>query len=241
MRETAVQSPGVIRSMSHQYPPRTKVLIADDHQLFAESVRWALEESGLDVTGVATSTAEAVALTAVTRPDVVLIDALLPDGDGIEAGRAILREFPGVVVIAVSSATDKETMAAAFGAGFSGYVSKEASLEKLVARITGAVSGIDATRSPEPRQSQNRNDHATLVLGTLTRREREILALLADGATGNAIADQLGLSRNTVRTHVQNILTKLQVGSRLEAAAFAVENGLVPALHRSGARAHASA
>lgn len=219
-----------------------KVLIADDHQLFAESVRWALEAGGLDVAGIASGASEALELARATQPDVVLIDVLLPDGDGIEAGRSIVRALPDTVVIAVTSVADKDTVAEAFRAGFRGYVPKDSSLEKLVGRITFAVlHGSETPRRAELRLGRESRDseHVSLILQTLTRREREILARLADGATGQAIADELGLSRNTIRTHVQNILTKLQVGSRLEAAAYVVRHGLMPTLERS--RPHASA
>jgi len=219
-----------------------RILIVDDDQLYSESVRLALEAKGFEVTGIASCVTDAIQLSRSCEPDIVLMDLVLPDGDGIDAGRSILEHLPDTAVIAVSGLTDSHTITEAVKAGFSSYVPKGSSLAQLITCIETAASGqmiFPRDARPSFNGGSRCDDYGTLVSRTLTARERQILALIVEGASGPAIAEALSLSRNTVRTHVQNILTKLQVSSRLEAAAFAVRHGLVPDLRRN--RTHASA
>lgn len=212
-----------------------KILIVDDHQLFAEAIRSALEEAGIDVVGVITHGNETP--TAVTRhePDLVLMDLGLPDADGFEVGRQLLQENPDVKVLIVTAVTDPKLVQLSVGAGFSGYITKNTPVSQFVCSVKAALAGdvvlprnlarrAVGIRSPEEEDALRR-------AGYLTDREREVLVLLTEGARSEDIAARLHISLNTVRTHIRNILTKLQVRSRLEAAAFAVRHGIVKKSH----------
>jgi len=176
--------------------------------------------------GPAGTVAEAVAAAAREPPDLVLLDLGLPDGDGLDAARAILAADPGIVVVALTAATDPRAVSEAVKAGCRGYVSKDARIPAVIGAIRGALDGRVVTVRP-PRSSTRNGSAADLMTSGLTEREREILELIVAGAGSRTIADRLHISTNTVRTHVQSVLTKLQVHSRLEAAAFAIRHGLI--------------
>jgi two-component system, NarL family, nitrate/nitrite response regulator NarL len=215
------------------------VLIVDDHGLFAEVVASALEELGVRVVGSVGTAAEAVVAAATERPDVVLLDLALPDGNGVDAGRTILESRPETIVLALSASTDPRAPTEAVKAGFRGFIPKDARLPAVVEAIRGALDGRSVMI--RPRQSTPASLRggvsATLLASGLTPREREVLELLVAGLGSRAIADELQISMNTVRTHVQSVLMKLQVHSRLEAAAFAVRHDLVEPGRRSGVSA----
>src|ERR687892_1444579 len=208
-----------------------RVLIVDDHQLFAEAIRSALERAGIDVVDVATNEHET--LTAVSRhePALVLMDLGLPDANGFEVGQKLLARDPGVKVLIVTAVTDPDLVQDSIRAGFSGFVTKYTPMIQFVSSVRAALAGdvvlprnlarrAVGVRSPEEEDAHKRAQH-------LTDREIEVLALLTEGASSEHIAARLHISLNTVRTHIQNILTKLQVRSRLEAAAFATRFGIV--------------
>ena len=215
----------------HEGAPRLRVVIVDDHTLFAEAIARTLEHHGLEI--LATAATGRAALDAVARdgPDMVLIDPTLPDMPGREVAEGILERHPETRVMLVTSLIDPELIQEAMDAGCSGCVSKNMPVEEFMASIrTVAENGtveppdvvVDLTNDRSPADAE-----AALLADQLTRREREVLALLVKGAENAIIAQDLGMSTNTVRTHVENIRTKLQVHSRLEAAAFAVRHGLV--------------
>jgi DNA-binding NarL/FixJ family response regulator len=165
------------------------------------------------------------------RPDLVLVDLGLPDMYGIDLGKIILDEWPDVIVVALTQLSDPRAVREALQAGFHGYLTKETPLPLFLRSVQMAMAGevvvphrlaaeAAGARSPEEK-------HADLVREKLTPRENQILALLVEGASTKTMAQRLSLSKNTVRTHAQNILEKLQVSSRLEAVAFAVRHGLV--------------
>lgn len=215
------------------------VLIVDDHRLFADVVASALEKQGARVLGPVGTGAEAVVAAASERPDVVLMDLALPDGPGVDAGRTILEANPGTILLALSASTDPRAATEAVKAGFRGFVPKDAHLPTVVEAIRGALDGRSVMIRPTHTtpMSLGGGVSATLLASGLTRREREVLELLVAGLGSRAIADELRISMNTVRTHVKCVLTKLQVHSRLEAAAFAVRHGLAEPGRRSGASA----
>ena len=159
----------------------------------------------------------------------MLLDLGLPDASGVEAGRAILRARPETVIVALSASTARTDMTAVLKAGFRGYVAKDAPLRSVVKAIRSGLDGRVAVIPPSRSVSRSSSDRSPVALmaNGLTTREREVLGLIVDGFGSVEIADRLGITTNTVRTHVQAILTKLQVHSRLEAAAFAVRHGLV--------------
>ncbi len=173
--------------------------------------------------------AEALEAVRNDNPDVVLVDIGLPGESGLVVGARIRQESPEATVIAVTALEDATVVKEAARAGFHAYLSKDTNLAAFVDAIKDARSGVTLF----PRKSINGNGHgsanpdAALLARQLTRREREVLALLSQGATSARIAEQLHIAPNTVRTHVQSILSKLQVHSRLQAAAFAIRNGIV--------------
>jgi two-component system, NarL family, nitrate/nitrite response regulator NarL len=210
-----------------------RVLIIDDQKLFAEAIRSALSSNGhgMEVLPVATTAMEGLAAAQANRPDVVLVDMILPDGTGIELGEQILESCPGAVVVAVTALSDARMLREAIKVGFHGYLTKDTSIMRFVESIKSAVNGQVvlphrlAARAAGQKSVEERD--AELLADQLTDRERDVLSLLVKGARSDEIARWLSISPNTVRTHIQNILTKLQVHSRLEAAAFAVRHGLV--------------
>jgi DNA-binding NarL/FixJ family response regulator len=203
------------------------VLIVDDHRLFAEIVASALEREGVRVVGPVGTAAEAIVVSATERPDVVLLDLALPDGDGVDAGRTIIEAHPQTVVLALSASTDPRAPTEAVKAGFRGFIPKDARLPAVVEAIEGALDGRSVMIRPRNSTPVPRKGGISATSAeTLTIREREVLELLVAGLGSRAIADELGIANNTVRTHVQSVLTKLQVHSRLEAASFALSHDL---------------
>ena len=206
-----------------------RILIADDHVLFAEAISVALEDLGMSVVGIVSSIPETIASVERSMPDLILMDIGLPDGSGLAAGRAILERWPAARIIALTALEDRSAFDEALHLGFRGYVSKDTSVSAFVNWIRMVLDGhlVFPQRLPSVRSGVGRGNEAELLSGHLSRREGEVLTLLVQGADGATMASRLGISRNTVRTHVQNILTKLQVHSRLEAATFAVRHRLV--------------
>jgi NarL family two-component system response regulator LiaR len=181
---------------------------------------------GMSVLGVYTTADEGLAGALEHRPDMVLLDLGLPDRSGLELGEEIMEELPDTKVVAVTALEDEKSVQDAFKAGFHGYLTKQTEAE----RFRNALRSIQDGQTVFPQRQVVRNRDRTndeLMSEQLTNREVEVLQLLAEGATSGQMAEQLSVSPNTVRTHVQGILAKLQVHSRLEAAAFAVRHGLV--------------
>ena len=207
-----------------------KVLIVNENALVSQAMRAILESHDFEVSlspYALHTRAEQPGIPAHARPDVALVDIRVPDSGGIEAGRRIIREHPLAKVLALTAQEDTGVLTAASQAGFHGWVLKDASVSQLVRSIRGALEGRIAqpvrgsTRRPGRLQSPAERD-AALLAQHLTRREREVLGLLVEGESSQSISRALSLSSHTVRTHIQNILTKLQVHSRFEAVSFAV-------------------
>jgi two-component system, NarL family, nitrate/nitrite response regulator NarL len=208
-----------------------RTLIVDDHTLFAEAVRATLQARGIQVVAVAANGAAALEAMASHRPDLVLMDLGLPDRSGLTVGAEIVEGWPGTKVVALTALDDPRAVKEAMRSGFHGYVMKDIPAAKFVDVVLATLGGQAvvphrlAARAAGVRSSTERS--VALMADQLTYRELDVLRLLAEGLPGDAIARKLGISRNTVRTHVQNVLTKLQVHSRLEAATFAVRHGIV--------------
>ena len=212
-----------------------RVLLADEQSLFREAVKVVLSnEDDLVVVGEARDGLQAVAESERVKPDVAILDANLPNCDGIRATEQISVKVPACRVIVFSGQEDERVLVAALEAGASGYLSKEAPLSELI-EATRAVHRGEALVPPRMLGTllqrlihrRRERDEALRRLGALTRREREVLALLAQGADNDAIAQELVISPETARTHIQNVLGKLGVHSRLEAAAFVIQNGIL--------------
>jgi two-component system, NarL family, nitrate/nitrite response regulator NarL len=210
---------------------RIKALIVDDHRLFAEAIRPALEQLGMDV-ALATTGHEALKIVTKSKVDIALVDLGLPDMRGIDVGARIVEMQPGAIVLALTAIDDQRFVAPVLQAGFSGYLTKGLRIAGLVSAITAALEGQLVTPGLSAGSSgasrTRTQQHIELLASTLTPREREVLAHLAQGESGQEIAREMSISVHTVRTHVQSILAKLQVHSRLEAAMFAVRHDLVP-------------
>jgi two-component system nitrate/nitrite response regulator NarL len=221
-----------------------KALVIDDHRLFAEAVRPSLERLGFEVS-IVTTGREALQAVQEEPPDLVLVDIALPGEDGLRVGEMILEDQPGITVLALTALTDPDLVGESLRMGFRGYITKDAPMPDFVRGVLAALGGQTVTprehAASAPRRRARPADHAELLTRQLTLREREVLSLLAGGAGGKEISGRLSITTNTVRTHVQSILTKLQVHSRLEAAAFAVRHGLVDASAGRSDRAPRSA
>ncbi len=229
-RSNPSTDPRVIR-VPEASDEKPRVMIVDDHQLFAEAIRAALTQAGLEVVGVASSGRAATGLAESTRPELVLMDLGLPDADGLRLGQDLMLKQPELKVLVVSALRDPNAVKKALRLGFNGYVTKDTPITQFVDAVRSALSGsVVVPRSLAPEAGGARSVEARsadLLAKQLTARERKVLALLAEGARSEDIAAKLSISTNTVRTHVQNVLTKLQVRSRLEAVAFAVRHGIV--------------
>jgi DNA-binding NarL/FixJ family response regulator len=206
----------------------TRALIVDDHALFAQAIGSMLEREGyvIDVVGTGQEALEAVQRT---HPDLVLLDLDLPDRSGLDVGMAILEESPTTKLLAVSALNDAGSVREAIQAGFHGYVTKASGVDQLVSSLNAVLEGhavIPSETAGRRGPTEPHDLQALRLAAQLTPREREILQLLADGLTTRAIARRLHIAPNTVRSHVQGLLSKLQVHSRLEAVAFAARHGL---------------
>ena len=209
-----------------------KVLVVDDHALFTDAILPVLESmEEMEVLGVARSGREALELARSGRPDLVMLDLGLPDMTGIEIGRELLVERPDLTILALTGRRDALAVREAMAAGFAGYLTKDTPLPNFAEYIRSALAGetVVPTRLETPRVETRtpEEESATLLAGQLTPRERQVLSLLVEGSDNAEIASRLSVSANTVRTHVQSILTKLGVRSRLQAAAFAVRHQVV--------------
>lgn len=210
-----------------------RVLIADDHPLFRDGLRILLQ-SGLEaeVVGETATGEETIAQAATLQPDVILMDLKMPGTNGIEATRCILHTSPHIGILVVTMYEDDDSVFAAMRAGARGYLLKGADQDETL-RAIQAVSRGEAIFSPAIAKRLMRYFTPTKALTTpaqafpeLTEREREILSLLAQGYTNTEIAQRLTLSPKTVRNHLSNVFSKLQVADRTQAIIRAREAGL---------------
>jgi DNA-binding NarL/FixJ family response regulator len=203
--------------------PALRVLLVDDHALVRIGLASVIAaEGGLEVCGEASTGARAVELYRSLRPDVVLMDLRLPDISGVQATEAIRSEFPEAKLVVISSFAPDEEVYAAIAAGAQAYVLKTIEAEELVAVIRKVASGLRHI----PAEIAARLA-ARIPRSELTDRERDVLRLLVRGRRNREIAEELGISEGTVKTHVGNILLKLGAADRTEAATMAIERGIV--------------
>ncbi len=206
----------------------TRVFLLDDHELVRHGLRDLLEvESDLTVVGEASTVAEAMTRIPATRPDVAILDVQLPDGDGIEVCRDVRSEHPEIACLMLTSFADDEALLAAVMAGASGYVLKqirESDLVESVRRTARGESLLDPSYVERVRQRLGR-DVEDERLQRLSAQERRILELIAQGKTNRQIASELYLAEKTVKNYVSNLLVKLGMKRRTEAAVFAVRAG----------------
>ncbi|HKZ85208.1 MAG TPA: response regulator transcription factor [Anaerolineae bacterium] len=204
-----------------------RILLVDDHSVVRQGLRMFLAlDPELEVIGEAADGAEAVRVARELKPDVVLMDMLMPVMDGVAATAAIRRELPDTEVIALTSVLEDEKVIGAVRAGAIGYLLKDTEADDLRRAIKAAANG-QVQLSPKAAARLMREVRAPDSPEALTERETDVLRLLAQGKSNKEIAHQLSLSEKTVKTHVSNILAKLGVPSRTQAALYAVRIGLV--------------
>ncbi|CAN5589524.1 response regulator transcription factor [soil metagenome] len=206
-----------------------RILIADDHAVVRQGLAMFLGlDAELEVIGQAENGAEALKMAHELKPDVVLMDLLMPVMDGITAIAAIRRELPETEVVAVTSVLEDASVVGAVRAGASGYLLKDTKADELCRAIKAAAAG-QVQLSPQAAARLMREVRAPESPETLTERETDVLRLLARGKANKEVAHALSIGEKTVKTHVSNILAKLGVQSRTQAALHAVRIGLVPA------------
>jgi two-component system, NarL family, response regulator LiaR len=205
-----------------------RVMLVDDHTMVRKGlVAFLKNEPELELVGEACDGREAIELCEQSKPDVILMDLVMPELGGVAATRTIHQRWPTIKVIALTSFQEKVLVQDALQAGAIGYLLKNISGEELAAAIRQVHEGRP-TLAPEavqalilpPSESEN-------LAANLTRREQEVLALLIKGMSNPEIAEQLVISRSTVKVHISNILSKLGVASRAEAISVAIQNKLV--------------
>ena len=197
--------------------------IVDDHEAMREGLARLLAAAGLVVVGVAGTVASGRDLVGLDRPDVALIDIRLPDGTGIDLARQLLAEDPGQAVVLYTGQTDAELLYDGLDTGARGYVLKAGSTDELVGAIERVAAGGSYV---DPRLDRILlSPRATAKVPALSPREREIMNLMAEGLTAERIGEEISVSVETVRTHVRNVIRKLQARNRVHAIALALERG----------------
>jgi NarL family two-component system response regulator LiaR len=204
-------------------------MIVDDHAMVRRGLSTFLKvKPDLELVGEARNGQEALLVCEQVGPDVVLMDLVMPEMDGMAATRAIRDRWPEVQIIALTSFQERDLVQKALQAGAISYLLKNVSANDLAEAIRAAYAGR-STLAPEAIQALVQVERQPTVQDyDLTAREREVLALLVEGLSNPEIAERLSVSRSTAKAHVSNILSKLGVGNRAEAVAMAVQQNLVP-------------
>ena len=208
-----------------------RLLLADDHRMLREGLRRTLEEEGLEVVGEAADGEEALRLAAKLRPDVVLMDVTMPVLDGVEATRQLHEHLPEIPVVILTMHADREVLARAIRAGAAGYLVKDCSTDEVVRTVRLAASGETAL-SPELAASMLAEAQRTDVPAAdldpiISRREEEVLQLVADGLSTSEVAAKLYISIKTVKNHLASIYEKLDSRDRTQAVLRAVRMGII--------------
>jgi DNA-binding NarL/FixJ family response regulator len=219
-----------------QQPP-IRILIADDHEVVRIGLSSLLDrQEGFRVVGQAGTGAEAVRLARSLHPDVVVLDIRMPDGSGTDACRQITTEAPDTPVVMLTSYADEEALFESIAAGASGYVLKRIGSEELVEAIRTVAAGqsmldpaVTATVLERLRNAAHAEESGAFA--DLTEQERRVLAHLAEGESNREIAAAMDLAEKTVRNYVSNVLAKLSLASRAQAAAYAIRNRLTELSH----------
>src|SRR5882724_8475981 len=196
----------------------TKLVIIDDHEALREGLAALLGHGAIEVVGAAGNVAAGVDLVEHTHPDVAIVDIRLPDGSGIDLTRELLARRPDLGVILYTGDSDAELLYDGLDSGARGYALKAGSMDELLAAIERVKEGGSYV---DPRLDRPQ----------LSPREREIMHLMAEGRTADAIADEISVSVETVRTHVRNVIRKLQARNRVHAIAIALERGEIALDH----------
>jgi DNA-binding NarL/FixJ family response regulator len=210
-----------------------RVLLVDDHDLFRSGLRTLLEDQGLQVVGEADNGRAALQLVAELAPDVVVMDLKMPGLTGVETTRQVSSIAPRTRVVVLTISADDDDVMAALLAGACGYLLKDSSIDQLVAGIHAAASGESlispqiAAKVLQRLRAQTPDTAARAIRTELSARELEVLRLIAIGKDNAEIARDLFISPKTVKNHISNILMKLQIENRIQAAVYAVRSGIV--------------
>ena len=212
---------------------RLRVLLVDDHDLFRTGLRNLLEEQGVQVVGEAASGSDALRIVREIAPDVVVMDLNMPGMSGVEATREITAIAPLTRVVVLTISDMDDDVMDAIVAGACGYLVKDSSIEELMRGINAAAIGESLISPPIASKVLQRMRAVTLDQGAetiraeLSDRELDVLRLIANGKDNSEIAEALHISPKTVKNHISNILMKLQIENRIQAAVYAVRSGIV--------------
>ena len=210
-----------------------RLMIVDDHSIVRQGLRAIIRVSpGLELAGEAGGGREAIELAATQHPDVILMDLVMPETDGVAAIAAIKRAQPGVRVIALTTFADADLVLGAVQAGADGYLLKDVDVQELARAIHTVHSGQPYLHPEATRHLLQATSRPGQPAERLTGREQEVLALVARGQTNRQIADALKISEKTVSVHVSNVLSKLGMASRTQAALYAARIGLLSSEER---------
>ena len=213
-------------------PAAIRILITDDHAIVREGLRTLIRtEPGMEVIGEAADGVEAVEKACELKPDVILMDMVMPRMGGLEAIRKIKEQCPDARILVLTSFSDDETVFPAIKAGALGYLLKNTSPDILLRAIRDVHKGnssISTDIANKLMSELQRRSDLPLTEDPLTEREMDVLNLVAQGMTNQEIADQLVISEGTVRTHVSNILSKLHLANRTQSALYALREGYTP-------------
>ncbi|MGN7479107.1 response regulator [Solibacillus silvestris] len=207
-----------------------RVLIADDHHVVRRGLLFFLKtQKDIEVVGEAKNGLEAVELVERLSPNIVLMDLVMPEMDGIQATKKIKKKWPNIKVLMLTSFSDKDHVLPAMEAGASGYQLKDIEPDDLVASIRQIMRGentIHPEATTQLEEGLREDEKKPHILNPLTPREQDVLAELTKGKSNREIASSLYVTEKTVKTHISNIFTKLQVQDRTQAALYAVKHNL---------------
>lgn len=217
-----------------------RILLVDDHLLFRKGLAQLLDsQADFQVVGEAINGLEAVAQTRSLQPDLVLMDINMPNSDGFEATRQIKAKMPDVRIVMLTVSEDADDLKAAVQCGADGYLLKNLSPETLFQQLRGLASGeapisraMTGKLFDQLAQKSQPVAQPTTTTGKLSKRESQVLALVASGYSNQEIANELNIAHNTVKNHLRSILSKLEVKNRAQAAAYAVSHGMVTLAER---------
>ncbi len=221
-------------AMPDDEPRDVRVLLVDDHDLFRTGLRNLLEAQGMHIVGEAAGGSEALRIVREAAPDVVVMDLNMPGMNGVEATRHMSRDAPLTRVIVLTVSDEEQDVMHAILAGACGYLLKDASIQDLIRGIEAAAVG-ESLISPHiagkvlqhVRATTASPDAAATIRAELSDREVQVLKLIANGKDNAVIAGELHISPKTVKNHISNILMKLQMENRIQAAVYAVRSGIV--------------